>query len=257
MESQHSAFVFSFEHNTPRFSLLNIREGKIKKMIGVIEGATEEFTFKSTDKYVWREDELILYIFTINYQMLEVKVNLADYKEETVTLEEYEYLPNNIIECSFACTPQGMFAVGGIARNSKKKVNYNTTIYHFDPDKLTWEGVADLDQARTNPRLIPSESGQHLYVIGGELDLETQHFQPLLFDTLSKEVRSLVDRGMTNPLRSFAGKKANRIFQVSEEYNIFLLWAASSTSFTIRLFSSLICGFDISLEGKIYMDECT
>jgi hypothetical protein len=31
-------FIFSFEFNTPRFSMLNIAENKIKKMSAVLEG---------------------------------------------------------------------------------------------------------------------------------------------------------------------------------------------------------------------------
>lgn len=73
-------------------------------------------------------------------------------------------------------TPQGLYAIGGIARNSKKKVNYNTKIYHFNREKLTWEGVAQLDQPRINPKLVVSESGQFIYVLGGELSVEKQRF---------------------------------------------------------------------------------
>lgn len=74
--------IFSLEFNTPRFSMLNIAEGKIKKMVAIIEGGhtNEEFTFKLTDKYAWNEEEHLLYIFTANYQMFEAKINVEDFK---------------------------------------------------------------------------------------------------------------------------------------------------------------------------------
>ena len=46
-------------------------------------------------------------------------------KEETVSLEEYEYLPKNIVDSSFIYTPKGLFAFGGVARCSKKRIEYN------------------------------------------------------------------------------------------------------------------------------------
>lgn len=64
--------IFSFEFNTPRFSLLSLSDSKLKKMVAVIEGTQihEEFTFKTSDQYVWRPETQQLYIFTANYQML-------------------------------------------------------------------------------------------------------------------------------------------------------------------------------------------
>ena len=68
-------------------------------MVAVIEGGhnNEEFTFKTTDKYAWNAEKQELYIFTANYQMLEATINVKDFKEETITLEEYEYPPQNIV----------------------------------------------------------------------------------------------------------------------------------------------------------------
>ena len=105
---------------------------------------SEEFTFKSTDSYVWNEEESKFYIFTANYQMLELTINVSDFKDETVILEEYEYLPQNITECSFIYTEKGLFAFGGIARHSKNKTLYNQHVYHFDKTKLTWTSVAEI-----------------------------------------------------------------------------------------------------------------
>ena len=53
-------------------------------------------------------------------------------------LEEYEYLPNNINQFNVIYTKKGLYAFGGIARNSKKKIQYNKHIYHFNKQKLTW-----------------------------------------------------------------------------------------------------------------------
>ncbi len=60
-------------------------------------------------------------------------------------MEEYEYLPQNIVDCSFIYTMKGLFAFGGIARHSKKKVVFNRSVYHFNREKLTWVAVAELD----------------------------------------------------------------------------------------------------------------
>ena len=75
---------------------------------------------------------------TSTYQMYEIKINVEDFKDETISIEEYEYLPSNIIDCSFISCDQGLFAFGGVSRNSKKKVHYNQNVYHFNREKLTW-----------------------------------------------------------------------------------------------------------------------
>ena len=80
---------------------------------------------------------------TASYQMYELKINCSDCKEETLVLEEYEYLPNSIIQFNFIYTSKGLFAFGGIARDSKKKIQYNKHVFHFNRQKLTWESVAE------------------------------------------------------------------------------------------------------------------
>jgi hypothetical protein len=157
---QSEKYIFSFEFNTPRFSMLSIEDCKIKKMVALLEGnhSNDEFTFKATDRFAWNEQQQQLYIFTINYQMLEATIDTKDLKEENVVLEEYEYLPQNIIDCSFIVTPRGLFAFGGIARCSKKKIQYNLQVYHFNQEKLTWVAVSSLDKPRINPKLTLSSS---------------------------------------------------------------------------------------------------
>ena len=52
IEAYHeNKFIFSFEFNTPRFSMLSIEDNKIKKMVAAVEGNhnNEEFTFKASD----------------------------------------------------------------------------------------------------------------------------------------------------------------------------------------------------------------
>jgi N-acetylneuraminic acid mutarotase len=73
-----------------------------------------------------------------------------------MVIEEYEYLPSNIIDCSFISCSNGLYAFGGISRNSKKKAHYNLNVYHFNREKLTWEAKAELDVARIKPKLILS-----------------------------------------------------------------------------------------------------
>ena len=81
-------------------------------------------------------------MLTATYQMYEIRPNMEDMKEETIVVEEYEYLPKNIISCSFISCDNGLYAFGGISRNSKKKVHYNRNVYQFNRKRLTWETVA-------------------------------------------------------------------------------------------------------------------
>jgi hypothetical protein len=69
--------------------MLNIAEGKIKKMVAIIQShnAHEEFTFKQTDEYAWNEQYGCLYVLTATYQMYEIKPNMEDMKEETIVVE--------------------------------------------------------------------------------------------------------------------------------------------------------------------------
>jgi len=60
-----------------------------------------------------------------------------------------------------------LFTFGGIARNSKNKIQYNQLVYHFDRNKLTWKSVADIGEARLNPQLILSSTGNKVYLMGG------------------------------------------------------------------------------------------
>lgn len=45
------------------------------------------------------------------------------------------------------------------------------------------------------------------------------------------------------------------MFQVAEEESIFLLWMTNSTNFSFQIFSNLVCGLEIELEGKIYLED--
>jgi hypothetical protein len=63
------------------------------------------------------------------------------------------------------------------------------------------------------------------------------------FDTGTKKVEKLVDMGLANPFKKLTEKHIFKVFQLSEQYKIFLLWSVNSTSYQFKLFSSLIAGF--------------
>ena len=169
---------------------MNIQSSKIKKMSAVLQNhnSHEEYIFKQTDEYAWSEKESCLFIFTASYQMYELKINVDDMKEETIIFEEYEYLPSNIIDCSFISCESGLYAFGGISRNSKKKMHYNLNVYHFNRNKLTWDAIALLDEPRVKPKLVLSESGRHIYLMSGELGVGSDFLETYVFDTVTQKV---------------------------------------------------------------------
>ena len=88
--------------------------------------------------------------------------------------------------------------------------------------------------------------------MGGELDHGPDYLEVLSFDTVSCEVKTWVDLSYRNPLQLISSKQTHKIFQISEEHNLFLLWMASSNSYKFQIFSSIVGGFEVVLEGKIY-----
>jgi N-acetylneuraminic acid mutarotase len=136
-------------------------------------------------------------------------------KEETISIEEYEYLPCNIINCSFIACAGELYAFGGISRNSKKKVHYNLNVYHFNRNKLAWSEVAQLDSARVKPSLVLSETGKQIYVMSGELDTGNECLETFVFDTLTKKVEKFVDMGLMNPFKKLTEKHTFKVFQLS------------------------------------------
>lgn len=111
----------------------------------------------------------------------------------------------------------GLFAFGGIARFSKKKMLYNQDIYHFDQIKLTWIPVATLPTPRMQPKLTLSRSGTHVYLLGGELGIPPDNLSAIRFNILTSKVENLIDYGYLNPLKPLSTKQTHAIFHVSEE----------------------------------------
>jgi hypothetical protein len=60
---------------------------------------------------------------------------------------------------------------------------------------------------------------------------------------------------MKNPLANLSDKYPSKIFQISEPYGIYFLWYLSNGLFHIKIYSTLICSFEVNFEGKIYMED--
>jgi hypothetical protein len=68
-------------------------------------------------------------------------------------------------------------------------------------------------------------------------------------------VERLMDLGISNPFKRLTEKHIFKVFQLSEKYNIFLIWSVNTMNYQFKVFSSLIAGFEIDFEGKIYLEE--
>lgn len=250
--------IFSFEFNTPRFSLLRISLQKLKKLTARIEitgTASEEFIFHQSDKFAWNEADLTLYIFTTQYRMYEVKINLNEFKEETVVLEECEYLQQNIVDSSFVYVPgYGLLSFGGTLKGPQNTIAFNLDIYKYNKEKLTWVAVSSLSSPLVDPKLTISSCKRYVYLFAGDCDEGSPLFKMQVYDVEDNKVNILVDKAMKTP---FLNDEAYfiRVFELSD--NVFLVWHVSSSSFFLKVFSLMICGYEIDLEGKTYIDECT
>lgn len=52
-----------------------------------------------------------------------------------------------------------------------------------------------------------------------------------------------MDLGLANPFKKLTDKHAFKVFQLSEQYKIFIMWSVNTTSYQFKLFSGMIAGF--------------
>ena len=50
-------------------------------------------------------------------------------------------------------------------------MQYNENVYCFNRKKLTWEAIAKLEAAKIKPKLVPSQSGNKIYIMAGDLGI--------------------------------------------------------------------------------------
>lgn len=50
----------------------------------------------------------------------------------------------------------GVFSVGGVYKTKMAQLNFNMDVYKFNTEKLTWDVVGQIPQARMNPHLVLS-----------------------------------------------------------------------------------------------------
>lgn len=65
----------------------------------------------------------------------------------------------------------------------------------------------------------------------------------------------MVDLGMDNPFKALADRNIFKAFEISEQFSIYAIWSVGSMNFNLKVFSTHIAGFDIDIEGKIYLQE--
>lgn len=79
--------------------------------------------------------------------------------------------------------------------------------------------------------------------MSGELDVGSEEFVTFVFDTTTNKVEKVVDMGLANPFKKLTDKHTYKVFQLSEQYNIFIMWSVNATSYQFKLFSAMIAGF--------------
>ena len=68
-------FVINFEYNTPRFSIMDVQNLKIKRITIIPEESSgTEFLFSNKDVCLWGEDCQALFLFTDSFQFYELKI---------------------------------------------------------------------------------------------------------------------------------------------------------------------------------------
>ena len=91
--------------------------------------------------------------------------------------------------------------------------------------------------------------------MGGDLNEGPSQFEVVVFDINSHEMQTWIDRSYQNPFQRIKVRQTHKIFQISEEDHLYLLWMANSNNFSFKIFSNLVGGVELEMEGKIYLED--
>ena len=112
-----------------------------------------------------------------------------------------------------------------------------------------------MPEPRINPQVVLSSCREKIYLFGGLIDHEFPHLKLIEFDYKSMGIEVLVDKSIENPTYVFEQNSCYKVYHISKQLHLFMLWCMEDGFYIIRYFSCLQNGFDGTIRVKNFSTD--